>query len=494
MIRNFGIGAAVLAMRKRTFSITPASDSPNILFCISDDQSWLHASAYGSRMVKTPFFDRMAREGILFTQAYVSSPTCCPSRGSVLTGQTFYRLGEGAQNWGTLDRSYKVYPDLLEAAGYHVGCTGKGWAPGDWKAAGRTRNPSGPVYSKLHGTPPTKDIASLDYAANFRDFLDGRHASRPFCFWYGGFEPHREYEKDSGLRAGKKLEDAEVPSFLPDNGEVRADLLDYALEIEWFDTHLGRMIQLLEDTSELESTIVVVTSDNGMSFPRCKGQLYDFGTRVPLAVRWGNRIKGGRVINDFVSFTDFAPTFLEAAGIEQPPDMTGKSFLDLLLSDKSGRLEVKRDHVITGRERFFPESLPYPCRAIRTERYLYIRNYKPERYVAGPPPDYPDTDGGVSKISMASNGTSGPGRWLYELALGKRPAEELYDLERDPHQMHNIVSDVLYAEVKEELSERLQRELVRTGDPRVLGKGEAFDRYAARRWDVHTHQPLRDRK
>ena len=461
--------------------IFASAKRPNILFCISDDHNWRHAGIYGSKMVKTPAFDRVARHGVLFNNTFVSATMCCPSRGSVLTGQAFYRLEDGAMNHYTLKKKFQVYPDILEAAGYFVGYTGKGWGPGNWRAAGRTRNPAGTEYNKLRCTSPTKGISDRDYAANCEDFLNQRPAEKPFCFWFGSYEPHRSFEKGSGLRAGKKLEHAELPPYLPDTEAIRTDMLDYALEIEWFDTHVGRMLKTLEKTDELDNTIVVVTGDNGMPFPRAKATCYDDGTREPLAICWRRKVKGGRVVDDFISFTDFAPTFLEAAGLKPAPGTTGKSFLNVLLSKKSGQIDPARDHAISGREKHTPRDPSYPMRSIRTKKYLYIRNDKHDHSEIGPagkPPRYIGADGRSTKVFMVENRDANPQyKRLFELAFGYRPAEELSDVQKDPYQMHNLAVDTNYSVVKKELAERLQRQLVRTNDPRALGKGDIFDSY-----------------
>jgi N-sulfoglucosamine sulfohydrolase len=456
---------------------------PNILFCISDDQSWLHAGAYGSKMVKTPAFDRVAHEGVLFTNAFVSAPSCTPSRGAILTGQAFYRLREAAQLWGMIEASFDVYPDMLAKSGYFVGFTGKGWGPGDWELGGRKTNPAGGhAYSKIQNTPPAKGIDPCDYAANFTEFLRDCPSGKPFCFWYGCREPHRVYEKGSGLRLGKKLEDAEVPPFLPDVEDVKSDLLDYAIEIEWFDTHLGRMMKILEDRGELDNTIIVVTSDNGMPFPRAKATLYDYGVREPLAIRWPGKIKGGRVVDDFISFTDFAPTFLEIAGIEPACDMTGRSFLQVLLSQESGTVDTSRDHVVTGLERHNPLAFKKkeesaPCRAIRTAKYLYIRNYNPGVPAAGDAPLYKDVPPGPSKEFIVNHKDDDEYKKFFEMAAGPRPAEELYDLEKDPGQMNNVADQPQYAAIRKNLSEQLRRELVETKDPRAMGDFDHFNRH-----------------
>ncbi len=493
-LKAAGFAGAALAMSACTG--TPlerkrAGKRPNILFCISDDQTWLHAGAYGSTMVKTPHFDRVAREGVLFKNAFVSCPSCCPSRAAVLTGKHFYLLDETCMNHTVWSPRHSVYTDLLAGAGYHVGYTGKGWGPGNWKAAGRTHNPAGHAYNKFKNPTPSKAFSPLDYTRNFQDFLEKRPDGAPFCFWYGGIDPHRVFEYGSGVKNGKKLNEVEVPPFYPDCEEIRNDVADYALHIEWFDRHLGGMIKLLEEAGELDNTIVVVTSDNGMAFPRAKATVYEFGAHMPLALRWGDRVSPGRVLDDLVSFIDFAPTFLAAANLPAPAALSGKSLMNLLTASESGQINPARDHVIMGIERHLPGSRAggdgYPIRAIRTNRSLYIRNYAPDRWPVGDPqgPFWPaddptggfgDTDGSPTKTYLWENRDRYP--WFYSLAFEKRPAEELYDLHRDAFQTDNLADGAEYAAVKERLSRRLDQELKETGDPRSLGRGEILDGYA----------------
>jgi len=259
---------------------------PNILFAIADDAS--HFSAYGHRFVNTPGFDRVAREGVLFENAFTVNPKCAPSRACILTGMHTWQLEEACNHFGVFPSKFQVFPDLLEAAGYFVGFTGKGWAPGDYAAGGFERNPAGPEFSGRTLDPPSSTISKKDYAGNFADFLSERPDDQPFCFWYGGHEPHRRYEEGEGIRNGKRIEDVEVPEYWPDTDVVRSDILDYAFETEWFDSQLNEMLELLEANGELDNTIVVVTSDNGMPFPRVKGQMYEDDFHLPLAVRWGD--------------------------------------------------------------------------------------------------------------------------------------------------------------------------------------------------------------
>jgi uncharacterized sulfatase len=443
----------------------PTGRRPDILFALADDWAWPHAGAYGDTVVQTPTFDRVAREGMLFSHVFCVSPSCTPSRAAILTGQTIHRLEESGNLHSILRQKFDVYPDLLEAAGYHVGLTGKGWGPGILEGSGRTRNPAGPAF---------KDFAT---------FLRGVPPGKPFCFWFGSRDPHRPYVKGSGVRSGLKPADVFVPPYLPDTPEVRGDICDYYFAAQRYDRDVGAILKLLEGAGRLDNTIVIMTGDNGWPFPRGKANLYDAGTRQPLAVRWPARVKPGRQSDAYLSFQDFAPTLLEAAGLKPTPAMTGRSFLDLLTA---GASPVVRDRVYLERERHANVrrgDLGYPCRAVRTRAFLYIRNFHPERWPAGDPEvwkavgPFGDIDGGPTK-EVLLKGKDDPkvGR-LFELACGKRPAEELYDLAKDPFQMTNVADRPGYAGVKKELRADLERWMKDTADPRAAGQDDRWDRY-----------------
>ena len=439
---------------------------PNILFCLADNHSWPHVGAMGNRAVETPAFDRIARDGVLFTHAFCCAASCTPSRGGILTGQDIWRLEQGANLFGTLPAKFTVYPDLLEEAGYHIGYAGKGWGPGRLEPGGRTRNPAGPKY------------------VDFKSFLDVRPSGKPFYFWMGILRRPTENDDQDDDDLLKRIE---VPPFLPDNEVVRRHFLEYFAKIEAYDQIVQSILDLLEETGELDNTLLVYTCDNGMDFPRCYPNLYDSGTREYLAIRWPDKVKTGRTVDDFVSLIDLAPTFIEAAGVDVPASMTGRSLLPILLSDKSGRVEPGRDHVITARERHDwcrAGGVGYPSRAIRTYDFLYIRNYEPDRWPAGSPVLsneseglYSDCDRSITKDYMMAHHDDPEIQPLYQLAFGKRPAEELYDLSRDPHQMKNVAGDVAYRKIKNELAERLQRRLETGGDPRALGLKAPWDTY-----------------
>ena len=437
---------------------------PNILVIIGDDWAYPHAGAYADKVVKTPHFDRIAREGVRFRNAFAAAPSCTPSRASRLTGRAVHQLAEGGNLWGFLPERFDVYPDLLESDGYVVGHTRKGWGPGNFQAGGRTRNPAGPQF------------------ASFDEFYKQAPKDKPFCFWFGSTDPHRPYEKGSGAASGLRAQDVAVPAFLPDTPEVRDDILDYYYEVERLDREAGAILAALESAGQLNNTIVVWTADNGLPFPRAKANLYDGGTHVPLAIRFPGKAKGGRTVDDFVVLTDLAPTLLEAAGLTPPAAMTGRSLMPLL----AGAQQAGRDRVFVERERHANVrrgDLSYPARAVRTRDFLYIRNLRPDRWPAGDPEmyfavgEYGDIDGGPTKDLLLARPANPAIAKYAELAMAKRPAEELYDLRKDPGQIDNVAMRADYAAAKKELRAALDTWMRDTADPRISTDDDRWDKY-----------------
>lgn len=467
---------------------TPRPDRPNILVAIADDASFPHFSAYGTNWVHTPAFDRVAEHGLLFNRAYTPNAKCAPSRAALLTGRNSWELEEAANHWAYFPEQFGTYAEALSRHGYHVGHTGKGWAPGVAQKDGEPRHVAGPPFEEHTTEAPAEDISDLDYAVNFADFLEEKAEDEPFSFWYGGYEPHRPYEYGAGRRKGGKalMDIHRVPPFWPDIDTVRTDMLDYAFEIEYFDRHLEEMLALLEERGELENTLVVVTSDNGMPFPRVKGQAYELSNHMPLAIMWGEGIENpGRVIEDYVSFIDLAPTFLEAAGIaredtEMQP-ITGRSLFDIFGSEADGQVTSERDHVLIGKERHDvgrPGDRGYPVRGIVTDDYVYLHNFEPDRWPAGPPETgYLNTDGGPTKTAVINARKDAASLKYWEWSFGKRPAEELYRLDVDPANVTNLAEKPLYRQRADRLKDRLFRRLREQDDPRVLGRGHVFDAY-----------------
>jgi N-sulfoglucosamine sulfohydrolase len=392
------------------------SGRPNILFAFADDWG-RHASAYArldgagsvNDLVRTPHIDRIAREGVLFRNAFVSAPSCTPCRSALLSGQHFWRTGRGAILQGAVwDEAQPSFPLLLRDAGYHLGKSYKVWSPGRpvdapyggqafaYEAAGRRFNQFSQNATRLiaegHDLEDAKGALYDEVTRNFDAFLDACPPGRPFCFWFGPVNVHRAWVRGSGRALWGLDPDAlkgKMPPFLPDVPEVREDLADYFGEVMAFDHALGLLLERLRRRGQLENTLVVVSGDHGApGFPHGKCNLYDFGSSVALAIA-GPGTRGGRVIDDLVSLTDLAPTFLEAASVPIPDRMTGRSLGGLLASDRSGRIDPRRDAVFIGRERHVENArdgfLPYPQRAIRTQDFLYIINFRPERWPLGEP-------------------------------------------------------------------------------------------------------------
>jgi len=491
MLRKFLLASALLGLCA-SLSAAPAS-RPNILFCISDDQSFPHASAYGCPWVKTPAFDRIAREGLLFMRAYTPNAKCAPSRACVLTGRNSWQLEEAANHAGFYPKGekYHSFVEALGSKGYFTGYTGKPWGPGNpGTMNGHPRQLAGPAYSQLKTKPPTSAMSNVDYSANFAAFLKKRPAGQPFCFWYGGFEPHRRYERGSGIKlGGKKLEQIDrVPAFWPDDPTVRSDMLDYAFEIEYFDHHLGQILAALEATGELENTLIVVTGDNGMPFPRSKGTTYEISNHLPLAIRWGKGIaKPGRKVDDYVSFIDLAPTFLEAAGVtEQESGMaaiTGKSLGPIFRvpAPQPGRVQPGRDRLFMGQERHDigrPHDVGYPVRGLYRDGFLYLHNFEPTRWPqCDPITGYLNTDGSPTKSLILDQNRHGVNHWLWELSFGRRPSEELYDLRKDMDCMVNLALEPALQARRDAMRQELFAELTAQQDPRMRGEGAVFDNY-----------------
>ena len=473
----------------------PAADRPNIFIAISDDQSWPHASAYGSKMVITPAFDAVARQGVLFNQAFCASPGCSPSRAALLTGRNTWQLEHAGTHASYFDPKYETFPDRLEEEGYFVGFTGKGWGPGNFAKLGRARNPAGKDYSQ-------GSKGKAKHVGAFANFLADCPDDKPFCFWFGSKDPHRSYVAGSGLAKGKTLEQAEVPPFLPDHPEIRSDLLDYTFEVERFDDRVGQMLAMLKEQGHAGNTLVIVTSDNGMPFPRAKANCYEYGIHMPLAISWPKNPVENRQVDDLVGFTDLTATIYDITGVAPPSEYPpiGKSIRNLLESEQNGQIDNSRTAVYSARERHSSSrynTLSYPQRAIRTEQYLLIRNFRPERWPAGPSRKYNKaTFDAAGKLLSSTLGPEGGAyhdidacpsltllikqpklKRFLDLAVARRPALELFDIGKDPGCLVNLANDPAFASKRDELESQLLTYLKSTGDRRAIDGGDVWETY-----------------
>ncbi|TFH66479.1 MAG: sulfatase [Gemmatimonadales bacterium] len=502
-------------------------NQPNIVFVFADDWG-RYAGAYAAlegpkslnALMETPNFDRVAREGVLFTNAVVPAPSCTPCRSSILSGQYFWQTGLGAILQGARwDERIPTYPLELEKAGYHIGHTYKVWSPGKTAnapyGARRTQYQSaGDDFGHFShwvtanapelGVEGAKEQLYQETRLNFDEFLAARNGNQPFCYWWGPTNTHRTWERGSGKALWGLEPDAltgRLPAFLPDVPEIREDVCDYLGECMAVDGGLGVIMSRLEEIGELENTLLVVSGDHGIpGIPRAKCNLYDIGSEVALAVRWPGHGTPGRVVDDMVNLMDLAPTFLEAAGVTIPETMSATSLLPVLESTKNGQVDPARCFAVTGRERHVADAregfLPYPQRAIRTAEYLYIRNYETDRWPMGDPKGlddlsaeapsvkdltwvtrtaYADMDAGPTKAWMIHHRNDDSVRPLFDLAFGKRPAHELYHLSLDPDYMENIADDPTHAQAKARLAAKLDEILTAQDDPRVTRRPCPFE-------------------
>ncbi len=487
---------------------------PNILFVISDDQSFAHTSYAGSSFVNTPAFDQIAREGVYFTKAYAASPGCAPSRSSLVTGRYPWQNEQAGQHASFWPKKYGSLVDILQQAGYETGRTGKGVDPFQLArnaadSLWRSENPAGPEVARVNyadaGRPLAKGISNINYAGEFENFITTRERPQdPFFFWYGAREPHRGYEKDSWKRTNKKLADVKVPGFLPDNLEVRGDLLDYAVEVEWFDTHLNEMILYLKEINEYDHTIIIVTSDNGMPFPRTKANCYEFGIHIPLAIKFTEESHLNKKTFKYpVSLTSIAPTLLELLNIKNTIlPMSAPSLIPQLENPK-----LKNESVYASRERHSSSrynNWGYPQRSIVTKDYLLVWNLKPQRWPAGAPRRYAkkdstrllnmysldangkytqddiftDVDGSPSKTYLIEHHHKPEISPFFNLAFDFRPEFELFDINKDPSCLNNLKNNPAYDPIFSDLYQKLIEKLKQTKDPRMGEKDQdVFDSY-----------------
>ena len=511
--------AAISVLSLLLATLLARAERPNILLLFADDLG-RYASAYAdpkapspNDLVSTPVFDRIASEGALFTNAFVSAPSCTPSRASLYTGRHFFRNGSHSQlhhRWkkGAPDPFDEVtgMPNLLAGAGYHVGWTHKwhlrasliGGKGNHYAKHGRTVNTYSQSVSAAEDPDAMREKILGEVRGNFRDFLAKRKKDQPFFYSFNPTNPHRKWTVGSGKKLWgldpDQLE-GKLPPFLHDSAINREDMADYLGEGMAFDAACGVILEELRKTGEYENTLICITGDHGApGFPRGKCNVYDFGSRVLLALRWPETIAGGRRVEVPVSLIDLAPTFLAAAGIDAEKGTNGDNLLPALArgakDDKlRGWALIGREvHVGSAREGY----LPYPVRALRTPEFLYVMNLKPDRWPMGDPKAVTETEAppfkelaNNTRIAFADLDAAPAKAWLVEArheeemapyvawAWGKRPPEELYDLRKDPHQVKNLAADENYEEVREKLRKQLMDELTANKDPRI---GDAFDK------------------
>ncbi len=408
--------------------------SPNFIIMIADDASWNDAGAYGHPNIKTPYIDKLAEEGMLFTNAYLTISSCSPSRASIMTGQYPHNTGAGYLH-APLPVEKLIFPGELQKAGYYTASAGK-WHLG----------PKRPEFDTIVGGGPSG-------CENWLDVLKNRPKDKPFFLWFAAFDPHREYEENIIPEPHSK-EDAVVPPFLPDNDSTRKDLSMYYDEIARLDSYIGAVMQELKNQEVDENTMVIYMSDNGRPFPRCKNRLYDSGIKTPFIVRWPSIVEAGTVTHSLISSIDIAPTLVELATGKIPEQFQGNPFSEVLID----RFAETRNAIYA--EHNWHDYQAHE-RAVRDENYLYIRNAFPELN-ASPPADAVRSPTYQKMIALYEKDALEEDQM--DCFITPRPAEELYDVVNDPFQLTNLAGKPEYKKILNEMQKKLDTWIDNTND------------------------------
>ncbi|MCA8998068.1 MAG: sulfatase [Planctomycetaceae bacterium] len=394
--------------------------SPNVIIFIADDMAWDDCGAYGHPHIHTPNIDRLAAEGLRFDRAYLTCSSCSPSRCSTLTGRYPHSTGAGELHL-PLPESQTLFTTPLRKAGYYTASVGK-WHLG--KAA-----ESQVDLVKQGGGPGGEE--------HWVSVLQDRPKDKPFFLWLAATDPHRGYQPGA-VDPPHTNADVVVPPIFPDTPDVRGDLALYYDEIARFDEYIGLVREELEAQGVLDNTLIMVISDNGRPFPRCKTTVYEDGVKTPLVVRFPPLISdGGNVSNAIVSTVDIANTVLDVAGLSPLPSSQGRSFAAVLKDPRQGHRDGAYSEHNWHDYRAFE-------RSVVTDRFRYVHNWT-DALPRTPPadavrsPTYDEMKRLYAAGELAKHQAT--------IFLAYQPSEELYDVTVDPHCLHNLAENEAYAEV-----------------------------------------------
>ena len=429
---------------------TNLNTKPNIVLIIADDVSWNDIGPYGNKNIRTPNLNKLAADGMTFTEAYLTTSSCSPSRTSIISGLYPHNTDAEQLSW-PLPEYKKTFVQELKNAGYWTGLAGK-YHMGDpvkndfdlllemqWKDA-----PIG-LDRRLVG-----DGSGCD---EWIKLLRNRPKDKPFFTWMASFDAHRPFYKGMSKNP-HSLEDVILPPYVPATEKVKEDFALYYDEINRMDNYIGNVVKELEQQGIADNTLILFISDNGRAFPRDKTTLYDGGIKTPWIVKWPAKIKANTTNHNLVSSVDIAPTFMKLAGLKPLKDFEGYDFSELLENtDKSIRNEIyAEDH--------FHDFEDY-TRAVRTKKFKYIKNYYPDL------PNTPSADiiRGRSwqsmKVEKEKNTLNKAQLKCFEIP---RQTEELFDVQTDPNELNNLASNPDYHKTLIEMRKKLEAIRTKSND------------------------------
>ena len=406
-----GSGWLIPAYAQRT---TPPA-KPNIIFIIADDVSIDDIGCYGNPSVKTPNIDNLAKNGLRFTNVFVTSSSCSPSRTSILTGRYPHNTG-AAELHTALPSHLTFFPEQLKQQGYYTAQLGK-WHEGketarayDTVIAGEQKNGAG-----------GEDL--------WNDAIKNRPKNKPFFLWLSPFDAHRKWSADTFTITHNPQTEVTVPATLIDDQQTREDLASYYNEIGRLDYYIGSLLRTLSELGIEKNTIIIFMSDNARPFPGSKTRLNDRGTRTPFVLNWPAGITKPGVINALISSIDIAPTLLQFAGVQPVPSIQGLSFAKLLKQPNA----AFRNYIFA--EHNWHDYEAYE-RSVRTRDYLYIYNGRPDFDNGGPI----DANQSPSAFALRSARKNTSLTLLQEDAFVQpRVKEEFYVIKTDSLQVKNLI-------------------------------------------------------
>ncbi len=414
------IGALTILSTASCSNREKATPVPNFIIFIADDAAWNDCGPYGNQQIKTPNINRLAEEGVVFNNAFLTTSSCSPSRCSILTGR--YPHSTGAQELHMpLPADQLLFAGELQKAGYYTAVAGKYHI-----------GPRREEFDTIYGGSPS----GCEY---WVEALQNRQKNKPFFLWLASNDPHRQYFPNT-IPEPHRPEDVIVPPYLPDNDSTRKDLALYYDEISRMDSYIGKVMAELKNQGLDENTFVLYMTDNGRPFPRAKTRLYDSGIKTPFIIRWPAKLQKGSA-EALISSLDIAPTICELAGAGLSETYQGISFVPVL----NDYLAETRDYIAAEHNWHDYQSHE---RAVRNKRYLYIRNAFPQLN-ASPPADAVNSITYQKMIEMYKNNEL----TKYQLDCFKQPREpeELYDVLNDPFQFVNLAENPDYEYVLSEM-------------------------------------------